>query len=276
MPSAFEPFVEDDALREKMNSLVTRDQFESLGDIPKIRTMTFEASRFSTERCLYFTGIAERLVAQGSPTAALGASYLGMIFGSRAIMALLGVSYCFHQNFTWMFDVWPGACELTSQGKRKHWEARISAMVGKLRFGHEQHWKLFIRLRSVAFQLPLDENEIGALRRIKDHSGFSSRRNSVQYADFWPYLDLTRLFIDTSIGLLPANFDIQQENLDHDLKFAQILALCASSMTLDVLSPLKRHSAYCLQLKSRLSPEWHPLLNAGGLTDRLKRLTANE
>ena len=256
-----------------MRDVRSFDRFKSIGDAPKVRTLIFEAGRFSAERCLYFTRTAEQLVSRGVPTAALTASYLGMIFGSRAIQSFLGIYYCFQNNRTWMVNVWPGASDSTSQGDPKDWTPRILALISARRISHEHHWKIFIRVRSVTTRLPLEYNAMGVFRRLKNHWSYSSRRNDIQYNDLWPYADLNERLASVKIGVLPEKFDVTQEDLDCDLKVSQIMAFCSAAMLLDVLSPLPKFEAYCSQFKSRLTAEWHPLINTGALANDIEGLT---
>jgi hypothetical protein len=269
MPKAYEAPAKDELVLERMRSIGSLNQFETIDDAPKIRTLIFEAGRFSVERCIYFTRTAEQLAAQGVPTAALTASYLGMMFGSRAMQSLLGIYYCFNQNSTWMIDVWSAASDATNQGRVIEWTPRILALVSNRRIGHEHHWKIFMRLRSVTTRLPVDDAAIGVLRRLQDHVNFSVRRNDVQYNDQWPYYDLYERFFERlnglDIGVLPERFDVTGNDKDYDLKAAQIFMYCAVAMLLDVLWPLPKFRSYCIQLKERLSAEWHPLINAGAL-----------
>lgn len=273
MPDAFASLSDDELLLEKMRNIHSLDEFESIGDAPKLRTLIFEAGRFSAERCLYFTRTAEQLVSRGAPTAALTASYLGMIFGSRAIQSFLGIHYCLQDNRTWMVDVWSGASDSTSQGEPKDWTPRILALISARRISHEHHWKIFIRIRSVTTRLPLDDNAMGVFRRLKDHGSYSTRRNDIQYNDHWPYADLSERLVSAEIGVLPEKFDVTQKDLDCDLKVAEIMAFCSAAMLLDVLSPLPKFKNYCSQFKSRLSAEWHPLINIGALASGVEGLT---
>jgi hypothetical protein len=275
MPNAYQAPTKNDIFVDRMKGLASSDQFDEVADAPILRTLIFEASRFCTERCLYFTRTAEQLVSQGTPTAAITTSYLAMMFGSRSMQSLLGLYYCFEANSTWLVDVWPGASDTTSQGRLKEWVPRIVALIDERRIGHEHHWKLFIRLRAVATRLPLDDEAMAALRRLRDHGNFSNHRNRIHYNDYWPYRDLYQQLNDAEIGILPAGWNVDEEQLDHSLKIAQVMAFCSARMVLDVLSPLRKFREYCTQLKLRLGSDWHPLMNAGALStelDQLRRL----
>jgi len=272
MPDAFQAPEKNEILVGRMKVIASSNQFEDVIDAPIVRTLIFEAARFCAERCLYFTRTTEQLVSVGTPTAAVTISYLAMVFGSRSIQSLLGIYYCFSENSTWLIDIWPGASDTTSQGRLREWEPCIAALVNRQRIGHEYHWKLFIRLRSVATRLPLDDNAMAALRRLRDHGSFSTQRNGIHYNDCWPYCDLYRRLNDAEIGILPDGWSVDEEQLDHTLKIAQIVAFCSAHMLLDVLSPLRKFRNYCAELKLRLGPDWHPLMNAGALCDSLNRL----
>src|SRR5260221_7014511 len=265
LPAAYKPLSTDELLLETMNGVGAGGEFEDIADAPKFRTMIFEAARFAVERCLYFTSTAEKLAAAGAPTAAVTVAYLCMMFGSRGMQSLLGIHYCFYQNWTWLIDIWPGASETSSQGKPKDWTPRTFALKHAFRIGHELHWKIFIRIRSITTRLPLHDDPAGVLRRLRDHGSFSARRNAIHYNDAWPYADLYRLLNEIGPGVLPSGFAITEQDVDHDLKLAQMIAFCAAHMMLDVLSPLPKFKGYCTQLRGLLSAERHPLLNSGAL-----------
>jgi hypothetical protein len=149
---------------------------------------------------------------------------------------------------------------------------RLSALTHRQRIGHELHWKLFIRLRSVTTRLPLAGDAMGVLRRLRDHGSFSGHRNAIQYTDHWPYSDLYELLNEAELGLLPGGWDVTENNLDRDLKVAQLFAFCSAHMVLDVLSPFKKLKTYCDQFRLRLAPEWHPLMNSGALSEALNEI----
>ena len=113
---------------------------------------------------------------------------------------------------------------------------------------------------------------MSVLRRLRDHGSFSAHRNDIHYNDRWPYPDLYELLSDAEIGLLPAGWDVDVDDLDHNLKVAQIFGFCSAHMLLDVLSPLPKFREYCERLKRWLSPDWHPILNAGALSGGLEAL----
>ena len=272
MPDAYQAPTKENLLIDRMRGVGPSNVFDSIDDAPVIRTLIFEAARFCAERCLYFTRTAEQLAASGMPTAAVTVSYLGMLFGSRSMQGFLGVYYSFLENSTWLIDVWPGASETSSQGRLKEWAPRIDAIVNKQRMGHEHHWKLFIRLRAVTTRLPLDDGAMSVLRKLRSHGNFSAQRNDIQYNDKWPYLDLYQQLNEAEFGLLPSGWDVDEDDLDNNLKVAQIMAFCSAHMLLDVLMPLRKFNEYCAQLRLRLSPDWHPLLNAGALSNDLDRL----
>jgi hypothetical protein len=271
MPRAFQAPAKEPLLADRMKAVRYSDGFDSIEDAPVIRTLVFEAARYCAERCLYFTRTAEQLAASGMPTAAVTVSYLGMLFGSRSMQGLLGVYYCFLENSTWLIDIWQGASETSSQGRLREWAPRIRAVVNKQRMGHEHHWKLFIRLRAVTTRLPLNDGAVAVLRKLQNHGEFSAQRNDVQYNDGWPYLDLHRRLIEAELGVLPPEWDFDDEDLDSNLKLAQIMAFCCAHMLIDVLGPLRKFNQYCIQLKLRLSPDLHPLLNVGALSSDLTR-----
>jgi hypothetical protein len=216
--------------------------------------------------------VAERLARNGTPTAAVTVAYLGMVFGSRTMQSLLGLHYCFSGNLTWVVDIWPNASATTSQGRLREWMPQIAAFINDRRIGHEHHWKLFIRLRSITTRLPLDDNALSVLRRLREHGSFSGHRNDIHYNDGWPYRDLYQYLDIADVGLLPAGWDVREQDLDHSLKVAQIMAYCSARMLLDILSPLRKFSDYCASFKQRLTSDWHPLMNAGALSDGLGHL----
>jgi hypothetical protein len=272
MPNAYQAPAKESLLIDRMRGVGSSDVLHSIGDAPVIRTLIFEAARFCAERSLYFTRTAEQLAASGMPTASVTVSYLGMLFGSRSMQGFLGLYYCFFENSTWLIDVWPGASETSNQGRLKEWTPRIGAVINKQRMGHEHHWKLFIRLRAITTRLPLDDGAMSVLRKLKNHGSFSAQRNDVQYNDKWPYLDLYQRLNEAEFGLLPSGRDVDEDDSDHNLKVAQIMAFCSVHMLLDILIPLRKFNQYSAQLRRQLSPDWHPLLNAGALSIGLDRL----
>jgi hypothetical protein len=272
MPGAFQAPAKDELLIDRMKGIGHGDSFSSIDDAPVIRTLIFEAARFCVERCLYFTRIAEHLAENGMPTAAVTSAYLSMIFGSRSLQGFLGIYYCFSREATWLIDIWPSASLTTSQGGVREWAPRIAAFISDRRIGHEHHWKLFIRLRSVTTRLPLNDNAMSVLRRLRDYGSFSSHRNDIQYNDHWPYHDLYQPLNEVEIGLLPAGWVVREQDLDHNLKIAQVLAFISARMLLDVLLPLRKFTDYCAEFRSRLTPDWHPLLSAGALSSDLNVL----
>jgi hypothetical protein len=274
LPACFSPLTDDQLIVDRVGAILERNEFVSIDDYPKIRTSVFEMARFSMERALYFLASAEKLAGSGRLTAALTTSYLSMFFSARSIMAFLGVAYCYSKNSTWLVDVFEGASEITSQGKQKHWREDVRVLVSGQRMGHEHHWKLFIRMRAVGLRLPLDTLELSVLRKLKEHWSFSERRNALQYNDLWPLPDLLTPNQSAMFGLLnDPMMRVGSSDLDHDLKVAQILTLGAVSMVMDVIRPLAKHSAYKQSLQARLTPQSHPVLSSGLLSQKLTALT---
>jgi hypothetical protein len=274
LPQGYQPLLNDELFIESMRAIEDVGSFQQIEDIPKFRTLSFEAARFSMERCLYFSRVAESLIIHGTPTAALSCAYLAMWYGTRSIQIFLGVNYCFSGSRTWMIDFWPEASEVSSGGRQKEWVAKINGLVSNQRIGHEHHWKLFIRLRAVSTRLPIDDEGAAIIfRRLKSDENFSSRRNQIQYHDKWPYADMYDKVISGEIGILPKNFDFNIDDVDCDVKIAQLVAFCAAKMILEILAPLNKFREYSAKLKSRLTNDDHPILSAGGLSEQLRILS---
>jgi hypothetical protein len=272
MPNAYQPLSNEQIVISRVQTVRAEDAFETVEDAPVIRTLIFETARFCAERSLYFTRIAENLVVSGQPTGALTASYLAMMFGARSVQCLLGIHYCYVKNQSWLIDCWPEASETTSQGRLRDWTAATRTLISNRRMGHEHHWKLFIRLRAITTRLPIEDNALAVFRRLKDHSSYSADRNDIQYNDRWPYPDLDQDYAQADIGILPADWDVRLGDFDHALKMAQILAFSSASMILSIVKPLPKFQEYSLELRQRLAPEWHPLMNLGALANALAQL----
>jgi hypothetical protein len=272
MPDAFQPPADDEVIKQRIKKITSEDKFESIEEAPVIRTLIFEAARFCADRCLYFTHTAENLADNGGPTAALTAGYLAMMFGARSLQSLLGVYYCFSENRTWLIDIWPKASETSSGGRTREWTPSSKALISKRRMGHEHHWKLFIRLRTITTRLPIEDDALIIFRRLKTHSSYSDQRNDIQYNDVWPYADLYQELTNTGIGILPQGWDIRHSDLDSNLKLAQILAFCSTAMLLSIVRPLPRFAAFSAALIERLAPERHPLMNSGALSAAIAQL----
>ncbi|MGA8614986.1 MAG: hypothetical protein WB760_25580 [Xanthobacteraceae bacterium] len=272
MPEAFQPPAEDEVVIDRFNRIASEDRFETIEDAPIIRTLVFEASRFCSDRCLYFTRSAERLAHNGAPTAALTAAYLAMMFGARSVQSLLGIYYCFSSDRTWVLDIWPDASETSSGGRTRDWMPSSFGLISKRRMGHEHHWKLFIRLRAITTRLPVEDGALAILRKLKTHGDYSTQRNDIQYNDVWHYGDLYGELTSLDIGLLPPNWDVNLSDLDCNLKVAQIFAFCSVAMLLSVLKPLPKFKGFVERLRGRLNREWHPVMNRGALHTALSEL----
>ncbi|MGH9547807.1 MAG: hypothetical protein ACRD3W_00465 [Terriglobales bacterium] len=117
---------------------------------------------------------------------------------------------------------------------------------------------------------------MSVFRRFREHGSYSAQRNSIHYADLWPYEDLYGPLAQKEIGLLPDEFTVGEEDPDQCLKLAQMMAYCSAHMMMDVLGPLPKFADYCAKFRLRLFPEWHPLLSVGALAAGMRSLRGSE